>query len=214
MITRLQFAAFFLLIAAAPATQPIFQETSDGKLSDGWSWLREDTSAWSIKDHALHLNVSTGSLWEKANSAKNVLLRDLPGDSDICVEVTATSSPKDQAEQATILWFVDEDNYVKLCKEMMNGKQNVVLAREENAKGTWIAGHAVDAATIRLRLTRRDNSLLAYYSTDEGATWTQVGGSRLPAGKSFKVGLVAHGANSGDAREATFKEFRIGKSEK
>lgn len=221
MMTRLQLslllAAFCItaIAAAPPATQDagglIFEETFKGELKPDWVWLREDKPAWRIEAGSLHVKVGPGSLWDQSNSAKNVLLVAVPS-ADVSAEVSVTSRPQDQAEQATLLYYADEDNYVKLCKEWMTGKQNVVLAREEKGKGQFVAGKPSDGETLRLRLTRRGAEVIGEYSTDVGKEWVEVGKCAAPVGSEMKIGLVAHGANAGEAREAAFKNFRITKA--
>jgi regulation of enolase protein 1 (concanavalin A-like superfamily) len=207
-----------MIAAAPPTTAPVatesskdalFEENFDDKLADGWTWVREDRDAWRIENGALHLKVFPGSLFGGGNDAKNVLIRPLPAQDDISIEVTITNDPKEQAEQATLLWYADDDNYVKLCKEQMSGKQNVVLAREEAGKGAFVASVPSAAPTLRLRLTRHADKIAADFATGQDEAWNHVGSCPPPAGADLKLGLIAHGAKAGSQGEAEFDRLRV-----
>ena len=42
-------------------------------------------------------------------------------------EVTVTNHPENQGEQAGLIWFHDEANYIKLVKESLEGSEWIVL---------------------------------------------------------------------------------------
>ena len=78
-----------LLVAASDA--PLFEDRFDGKLADGWSWVREDKGDWAVKDGALRIRATPGNLWEAENTARNLLLRPVPQrHKSFAAEVTVT----------------------------------------------------------------------------------------------------------------------------
>ena len=56
----------------------LFEEHFKGRLSDGWSWVREDRDAWELGDGVLRVRAAPGNLWEAENNARNLLLRPAP----------------------------------------------------------------------------------------------------------------------------------------
>jgi hypothetical protein len=60
------------VLAAEPTV--IFEDPFDGKLAEGWTWLRENPDAWRIQEDALEIQVEPGV----ANTVKNALLRPAP----------------------------------------------------------------------------------------------------------------------------------------
>ena len=88
-----------LLLAAAASDAPLFEDQFDGKLADGWSWVREDKGDWSVKVGALRIRATPGNLWEAENTARNLLLRSAPqGRKSFAAEVTVTHAPVTFAE--------------------------------------------------------------------------------------------------------------------
>ena len=57
------------------ADEVLFQDAFAGKLGDGWTWVREEKSAWRVLDKGLEVRVLPGNLWGRANNARNVLVR-------------------------------------------------------------------------------------------------------------------------------------------
>ena len=85
------------LLAAEPRV--LFEDRFDGKLADGWTWLRENPKAWRFREGALEIRVEPGA----ADTVKNALVRKAPDRSKgkFAFEVTVTGlSPADPAVRA------------------------------------------------------------------------------------------------------------------
>ena len=46
---------------------------------------------------------------------------------------------EDEVGQAGIIWYYDDDNYVKLVKERIGPRMTIVLAREEGGAAIAVA---------------------------------------------------------------------------
>jgi cytochrome c len=195
-----------------PATV-LFEEKFGAALGEGWSWVREDAKAWRLEGGALHIRAIPGSLWEKENTAKNVLVRALPAGADpATLEVTVTSAPAVQAEQAGLLWYGDDDHYVKLVREFTDNALQAVMVIEDGTKLAVVGEKkklpAGDAASFRL--VRAGGKLTGRYKAADG-TWKDVGTCDVPAWEA-KAALFAHGAPAPETdRWARFGGFRITK---
>jgi hypothetical protein len=110
--------ALFLVLALV-SEAVLFEDRFDGKLADGWAWVREDKADWRLKDGGgLQIRATPGNLWEAENTARNLLLRPPPRDAKaFVVEVTVSHAPETFGEQAGLFWYRDDDHYVKLTKE-------------------------------------------------------------------------------------------------
>src|SRR2546430_1183365 len=56
----------------------LFRDRFEGKLADGWYWLREHKEAWRVSKTGLEVLIEPGNMWGPANDARNVLLRPAP----------------------------------------------------------------------------------------------------------------------------------------
>ena len=207
------FAAF--LVGAGPATggdaKPLFEDGFAAKLQPGWTWVHEVSSGWKIGDDGLQVRALPGTLWLGANNARNILVRDLPkGSKDCIIEVTVMNAPAAGGEQAGLVAYHDDDNYVKLVKESLEGKQWVVMGREETGKGQMIHRVEVEDKPAHMRLAFSGDRVAGSIQSTDG-TWMEVG--RCPAISKppapVQVGVLSHGGPNDVERWATFKQFRI-----
>ena len=212
MIVKTLAAAVLLVLIAGAADDKgagvLFEDRFDGKLAGGWSWVREDKDDWRFEGGALQIRATAGNLWEGSNGARNLLLRPPPKEVNaFTAEVTVTHAPATFGEQAGLLWYVDDDNYVKLVKEFYDGKVWVVLAAEQGGKAQYKES-ACPAETVTFRLTVSGDRIVGAFRAGGAADWTEVGRYPFKAAGA-RIGVNAHHAPAGTQRWAVFKDFRI-----
>ncbi len=202
-----------LALAAAPDGELVFRDDFRGALGPGWSWIREDPSAWRVQDGALELRLQPGNLWGGANNAKNVLVRPAPelqgGELEITVKFT--NAPTDQYEQVDLAWYFDDRNMVKLGREVVDGPVCVVMGREERDQCRTIAKPPVPGGWYRLRLLVSTNRIRGQYWPEGATSWTDVGECDLPAPRGLAPKISLHGYNGPPNREhwARITEFSV-----
>jgi regulation of enolase protein 1 (concanavalin A-like superfamily) len=210
-----------LVLLAAAAPHVLFDEPFKQNLSPGWSWLREDKPDWKLADGALHIRLTPGNLWANENTARNLLLRDAPKDvKSFTAEVTLSLSPADFGEQAGLLWYRDDDNYLKLTKEFYNDRTWVVFAAERGGKPDYREAEC-RGQWVNLRLTVAGDKAAASF-LPVGATEAKgMGTFDLPAPRDpnaraappVRIGLTAHHGAADSDRWAVFRDFRIVRAE-
>src|SRR5207247_4222107 len=136
-----------LIIGAAESDNGSFHDDFQGKLGEGWSWLREHREAWRVTGLGLEVRVEPGNMWGPANDARNLLIRPAPrpANEGIEVSVNVENRPTSQYEQADLVWYFDDGHMVKLGQELVDGKLSIVMGREENDKTRTIAILQLDA---------------------------------------------------------------------
>src|SRR6185503_7817221 len=81
----------------------IFEEKFAGKLSDGWTWQREDAGGWKLEGGSLKIKAQPGKIWYKTKTAKNVLLHKVAekgtAEAPLSMEVTVDATPESNSEQ-------------------------------------------------------------------------------------------------------------------
>jgi hypothetical protein len=188
-------------LAAAPAGEPqvLFEDRFDGKLADGWHWLREDPAAWRVKDGVLEVRIQPG----KAATVKNALVRPAPDRASgaYAVEVTVSGStpPTTPYEQEGITWYRDGKPAFKLVRELVDGKVVVVPGK-----------HPVDAEKVGLRVVVRGDRYTAEYRPGGEGEWKTAGGGPLPAGAGKdEVSLQCYDGPPDAEHWARFSGFRV-----
>ena len=197
------------LSVAATSDDALFQDTFKGGLAPGWSWAREDKAAWRLADGALQIRRLPGNLWEKDNTAKNLLLRPPPKDVDtFTTEVTVSHVPTTFGDQAGLLWYRDDDNYVKLVKEWYDGRTWAVLAVERDGKAEYKEADC-RAEWVAFRLTVNGDQVSAAFRPVGGTDWKSFETRFSFPAKDARIGLTAHHGPADQELWASFTDFRI-----
>ncbi len=105
-----------------PALAADYKADFSKALDKGWSFVREDKAEWRLKDGNLQLLAQPSNIWGKRNNkTENFLLRALPGPKST-VEVTVHFNPRKEYEQAGLMLYLDDDNYIKFDRELYGGQ--------------------------------------------------------------------------------------------
>ena len=186
--------------AAAEAKDPnvVFEDRFDGKLGEGWRWLREDANAWRIREDALEIRVQPGV----NTTVKNALVRAAPdrAKGDFAIEVTVTNAvkPTNQYEQAGITWYKDGKPVFKLVKELVNGKLVIVPGAKP-----------MDAATVQLRLIVTADKWTAQFRPDGKGDFQTAATGKLPAPGKDEVSIQCYNGPADAEHWIRFDDLRI-----
>jgi regulation of enolase protein 1 (concanavalin A-like superfamily) len=192
--------ALLSLVAPLSAAEErvVFEEKFDGKLAEGWSWLREDANTWRIKENALEIRVEPG----KADDVKNALLRAAPdrGKGAFAIEVTVTFSaaPTNQYEQAGLTWYRDGKPAFKLVHELIDGN-------------TFIIPGKVPAPdkTVQLRLVVTKDRYTAQFRPDAKGEFKTAAEGALPPGTKEQISIQCYNGPKDAEHWIRFRDFRI-----
>ena len=190
-----------------------FDEPFRDVLKGGWEWVRGDDKAWRIADGQLWVRPATGTLWETDNTGRNLLVRDAPDDDSYAVELTVTGATgaRDPGlyEQAGLVWYGDDDNYVKLLREFYDGRWWVVLASERAGKAEYKQSK-LDTDAVRFRLTiGKGRATGAFKDPGAAADWQDAGSFDLPKAAKPRVGLLAQTGPDAPDRQVGFDDFAV-----
>lgn len=198
---------FGSLVGAGPASD--YKADFSKALDKGWSFVREDKADWRLKDGKLQLLAQPSNIWgKKNNKTENFLLRALPGPK-AAVEVTVDFNPRKEYEQAGLMIYLDDDNYIKFDRELYGG-QSCTLVLESKAKPKVVKKIPFREGPLRLRLEISDGKVKAMVKAPGGKEWTAHGETTLPGGsEEVKVGLFALLGDAKKPRWATFSDFEL-----
>lgn len=204
----------FLLAAQTPAGpgaelqwRTLFTDAFSGHLHPSWTWVRERPEARNLTANGLQLRILSGTLWAKDNSGANILLRPMGASQPVATEVTVTNQPALMNEQAGLIWYLDDGNYVKLVKEMKD-QPYIILGREEGEAAKTYGRLAMPHDTVQLRLTWAGEKVTAQARTP-GSDWKFVGECAPPPHGELRSGVFASVLPGETDRSATFRDFRL-----
>jgi len=208
---------FFILAATSifpthdGQAEELFRDEFKSRLAEGWSWIREDKSAWRVSERGLEVRIQPGNMWGSANNATNVLFRPLPNTTNsIEISVTAENRPTEQYEQADLVWYYDDSHMVKLGQELVDGKLSIVMGREETDKTSTMAIIPIQSAVVHLRFIAKENSIRGEFRLGDEKEWRVAGQCDLPRNGSLpKASLQVYQGPKTVERWARFTDFRI-----
>jgi hypothetical protein len=195
------FPVFMLIVghvASAGEPKSLFEERFEGKLAEGWSWLREDPQAWRVESGALEIRVQPGD----ANSVKNALLRKAPDrrQGRFAIEVTVTNrkQPIQQFEQAGLTWYRDGKPVFKLVKERVDGKLMIVPGFVPMTN-----------ETVQLRLVVAADTFTAQFRPAAQGEFQTAATGKLPSPGDDHVSLQCYHGPPEAEHWIRFDDFRI-----
>ena len=167
-------------------------------LHKAWSWVREDNTKWSLKANKGNMRITCqpGELYMTTNTAKNLLLR-TPSAEDWSIKTKVTFNPTLANQQAGLLVYQDDNNYVKLIR-CYNGANRVHFAKETGGTYAMVNEVAQAATTVYLKITKSGTNYTGYYNTDGSENWTQLGTASTTL-SNIKYGLANFAGPTVDA---------------
>jgi regulation of enolase protein 1 (concanavalin A-like superfamily) len=205
-----------LTLVTDVVAQTVFEDSFQGKLTPGWSWVREHREAWRLTAHGLEVRLEPGNMWGPANDARNLLIRAAPDPAKGQVEVAVTVEhyPTNQYEQVDLAWYFNDSNMVKLGEELVDGKLSIVMGREEQDKTRTVAIIPLESNRVRLHLLVQGNRIRGQFQPAGATDWREVGACDLPAagGAEPKVSLQFYQGTAEAEHWAKVSSFQVRQS--
>ena len=188
-----------------------------------WSEIvRPEPELWEVADGALTLTIPDGDIYEAGNTdPANFILQPMP-DGDWTIETMVSAELVGRYQQAGLIAYVDDDHYVKFDMVAGGGDdagpERFELRSESGAAIQNPQPQTNSSATeFGLRLTRNGGDFIGAFSTDGGATWTEMAQAVTNTAVSEQeasFGIYTLGANQGnDPRiasvDAAFDYFHL-----
>jgi hypothetical protein len=180
-----------------------------------WKWIRENPENHGADAGGLWIRLEPGGLMGGGRDARNILVRPMPaGTRSISVDVETRHSS--QFEQAGLIVYRDDDNYLKLVREFVDGKTWVVLVLEVGARAAVLAKVPPPEGTTRLGIDIGEKDVpgggwgLRALAWGESGPVTGVGEEVvLPGGAAPRIGVFTQSGQAGVDRRARFRDFLI-----
>ena len=215
--------------------EAISDEFKSSSFGEHWQWERHEQDSVYLDSirGTLTILAETGDLEGENNNAKNLLYQSANSDWTVETRIVISRTPATLGEQAGLVAFADDDNFVKvMCKFSKGGFMGMTqiprleIITEIEGSGSNIA--SVPASEVMgsgnilvFRLIKEGSRYTAFYSSD-GEQFTDLGTTDiilkevhvgLMAVKGHKPSLRRRISNQGKASDppfsASFDYFRI-----
>jgi hypothetical protein len=209
------------LVVAACAEQPpsleqgriVFEDSFDEFLDSDWIWVHSAPEGWRIEQGSLFLLTEPGGFFQEEDDGKNILVRALPQSPEpLLVEVGITLHPEGKYENAGIILYVDDDNYVVVNKESYANEEpslRLQVVYELNGEARIPHDTAYDPAHVILGMRIAESKVTGLYRSSTSEPWTVLGSVPYPGGGVPRIGVKTTYGVSGAERWAEFDNFRV-----
>jgi len=181
-----------------------------------WSIVRETAANYKIANNKLSITTESGDLWQNTNSQRNIFVQQAAGDWTCSVDIDFDTVPYLDFQQAGIMVYQDDDNYLKLDMEnssyqgglviQLGSEVNQVFTVVASAKLTGVNPHDV----ITLKVVRVGNVYTFFYSMNGGASYMQLGSAQTASMIPPQIALTASSSASTSVPiVANFSHFNV-----
>jgi beta-xylosidase len=180
---------------SAPSGAPFFDGFDTTPLEAGWSWVREDNTAWSLTERPGFLRIRTqpGTL-DDSSLANNILRRAAPG-SDYEVSTRVEVAVTQDFHEAGLLLYKSDFNFIKISRifDAAHGGSVFLLRREVGGMGVGsFFSPAISTSVAELRLRFVAPYVSGAYKDGSG-NWVELGSYNVgPLSTYTHVALAAH----------------------
>jgi len=199
--------------ADATASSVSFTDDFDGTALDPrWEVVNRDDTALSVGSGALRVMGQTGDTYQSNNTAKNVVVLDVPA-GDFTATATFTAPVSKVYQGAGLIAWKDMDNYVRAGLTYVGSLSPSGIAIENDVE-TQAGFRAVKFADRpastgeTLRLQRTGTTITTSYWDAGTSAWVPAGSVDVTF-DATQVGLYALGAIDGTRLDAAFDTFSI-----
>ncbi|MBN1951543.1 MAG: glycoside hydrolase family 3 C-terminal domain-containing protein [Bacteroidales bacterium] len=182
--------------------EPVSDDFNAAMPGEQWEWRREDPAAHSLSKNQGSLTITSqpGDVSETTNNARNILLQSANGDWTIETRLRCSRSPS-QPENAAIVVYEDDDNFVKLMfraaikttrvQDIQPGTIDLII--EQNGITKSLASFNLQSevsggSSLELKLEKNGSLYKASYAL-EGESFKTLGFADILL-KDIKAGLM------------------------
>ncbi|GGM21395.1 alpha-L-arabinofuranosidase C-terminal domain-containing protein [Dactylosporangium sucinum] len=203
--------------AEPPLPAGAWVDAFDGTaLGPDWSVVNAVPEALAVTGGQLRLTSQTGDTYRTVNSAKNIVLVDVPnGDFTAITHLTGAVSKTFQG--AGLIAWQDMDNYVRSGLTYVGtlSPSGRAIENDVEAAAAFTANKFTDrpgSSAETLRMQRTGNTVATSYWDDAQQQWADAGAVTVTF-PITKIGVYAFAAGDGTTHEAAFDYFALDAAE-
>lgn len=179
-------------------------------LDNDWEWIRENPKEWRWSDGVLRLRTQPGGVWGPTEPARNVLVSKSSIKEKGSIEARiGLEDPIRKWEQAGLLVYGDDDHFVKLIVEFIEGAFFVVMAWEQGEKNKVVAKIETGLPEAWLRLEVERDQVRGLWRKNAESAWAEAAVCEFPEELNGRFAIFTQTGPEDEVRWATAKGVNI-----
>lgn len=176
---------------------------------NNWYIQNENPSHWSFDNGVLSMQVQEGNIFGAGSNAVDNIFIHPVSQSNYSAEVTITLEPNLPFEQAGLGVYWDNDNYIKISKEMFLGEPSIVFVVEQHGHPEIKQRCSFDGATASVKIENSDGTITVYLGCNQKLSWQAIGSVQTLNDQAKGLMLYTFSGNSNTPNFAQFSEFQL-----
>ena len=181
-----------------------------------WKWVRQDPARETLVPGSLVITPTAGNVNGNLRTVRNLLLQPALGDWTIQSKLTLSRAPSAEGEEAGIIAYQDDGDYLKLGWGYSSGEARLMETTQDSLSGAAVTQQLASfpmtaGRTLWLRTVKRGPRYTTYFSRN-GVHFVRLyeGGASLV---NVRVGLFAWGgADTNNSLQSAFAYFHLRES--
>lgn len=177
---------------------------------NNWHIENENKSHWSFDNGVLSMQVQEGNIFGAGKKeVDNIFIYPVSA-SNYSAEVTISLTPTLPFEQAGLGIYWDNNNYVKISKEMFMNVESLVFVIEQNGEPEIKERVLFDKETATVKIEKNNGLISAYFHSETNANWQLIGRVSAPVAAKPEQGLMLYtfSGNKDNPKIAKFTGFQ------
>ncbi len=160
-----------------PNPSPIIDNFDSSYLDGRWNFIKERTSDWNLKDKPGYMVIKAGpgsleGIW--TNNIRNIMVTSSPAQ-DFSIEGALDFLPVAEGQQAGIIVYGDDDNYISINRELMDVRKFTVRSEVNGiSKLNSSTDDVTSNSEVYYKIVKHNDSYKCYMKTVNSA-WYLVG---------------------------------------
>lgn len=176
---------------------------------DNWHIQNENPSHWSFHNSVLTMQVQEGNIFGAGSpDVDNLFILPL-SKPNYSAEVTISLNPSLPFEQAGLGIYWNENNYIKISKEMFQGEHSLVFVVEQNGQPNIKERLLFNGETVSVKLQKMDELIKAYFRPNNETTWQNISSAKVLKGNEKGLMLYTFSGSSTKPNFAKFSGFQL-----
>ncbi|NUW71711.1 DUF1349 domain-containing protein [Vibrio mediterranei] len=176
---------------------------------DDWYIQNENPSHWSFDNGLLSMQVQEGNIFGAGSSDVDNIFIHPVSQPNYSAEVTIVLEPRLPFEQAGLGVYWDNNNYIKISKEMFMGEPSIVFVVEQNGQPEIKQRRSFKGATASVKIEKHEDTITAYLGCNQHGAWQIIGSTKTLTGQAKGLMLYTFSGGSNTPNFAKFSKFQL-----
>lgn len=176
---------------------------------DNWTIKNENPKHWFLENDTLTMQVQQGNIFGSGSADVDNIFVHPTSAQNYSAEVTVTLDANKAFEQAGMGIYWDNDNYIKVSKEMFMGERSLVFVVEQAGQPEIKEKLLFADSTVSLKLQKESGVVSAYFKPESKLDWQKISSVPSLEGKEQGVMLYTFSGSEQTPNFANFQGFKL-----